>query len=324
MLIELEATRRRTLRVPTGGLARWRRGVPLVLAIGVAAWLVAPQVGDLPAGFAAVVDARPGWLLLAVIAAVLPHVASAIALQGAVPARLCYLRTTQVQVAAASATAVTPAGIAGMAINARYLERTGVARDQALAAVAVARASAFVVHLLTLAALSPWLIDRLGVTVPTVGRLVATAAGIAVLVATVAVACRAARIRAAQLLRRAERTVGQVAPDRGRLGLLLAGSFAISATRALTLYACMRALEGRAPLLAVAALFLAAEAAGAVATTPAGLGVLDAVTLTGLGAFGVVPASAIGAVVLFRLLTVWGPVVPGLLALRRLRRVRLL
>ena len=76
------------------------------------------------------------------------------------------------------------------------------------------------------------------------------------------------------------------------------------------------------PPTAVISLFLVADAAGALSGAPHGLGAFDLLVLTGLEAAGVAAPVALAALVLHRLLTVWLPIVPGLVALTALRPTR--
>lgn len=297
---------------------RWRV-VLLLGAVAVSAAMVVPRLDELPGGLAALVDAHRGWLLVAVALATLPFVGAAVALQGAVPERLPFVELTRVQVAGAFATAVAPAGLANLALNARYLICAGVARSQAAAAVLVARTATTVLHLVLLVALFPVVSDHLDVgpwprgTAPGVGIAGALLVG-AALVAPV-------RRSAARLLAPVGEACRAIAPTPTRLGLLVVGSMAVTLTRAVTMYACLLAMEVSLPVAVAVGLFLAAEAAGAVAATPAGLGVLDGVLLAGLVTSGVAGPAAVGAVLLFRLLTFWVPLAPGAVVLRGLRRV---
>lgn len=315
MTLDLAGTRSRRVR--------WLRSGLLVAGLSVAAWLLAPRIGELPAGLAAMLRADPGWLVAAVVFALLAYVAAAVALQGAVPTHLHPGRTAQLQLAAAFATLLAPAGLASLAVTERYLERAGVPRGQALGAVAVTRLATLVMHLAVLAVLAPTLMRQFAGGVVRGGSLAIAAGVVTVVVVAVVIVSSRRRASILRLRERAIRSFRELAPDRRRLGLLLGGSLGITAARALTLYACLRAVGAPYPLLAVVGLFLAAEAAGAAATTPAGLGVLDGVMLTGLVAFGTAPPRAIAAVLLFRLLTFWGPIVPGALALLDLRRRQL-
>jgi uncharacterized membrane protein YbhN (UPF0104 family) len=65
---------------------------------------------------------------------------------------------------------------------------------------------------------------------------------------------------------------------------------------------------------------LAGDAVGAVAPTPGGLGAVEAALSAGVVTAGMAGASAVSAVLLFRLATFWLPVPSGWLALRWLQR----
>ena len=80
------------------------------------------------------------------------------------------------------------------------------------------------------------------------------------------------------------------------------------------------ALGINAPILAILAVFLTGSAAAAVAPTPGGLGPLEAALAAGLGSLGAAIGPAVAAVLVFRLITYWFPVLPGAVALRVLRR----
>lgn len=300
----------------------WLRATLLLTGLVVAVRLLAPQAEEVPASLTAILDAHPGWLVVAVGLAFLPYLAAALALQGAVPQRLPYRHLTQIQVAGAFATVIAPAGLATLALTARYLDRAGVPRAQAVAAVATARIATTAGHLLLLILLAPIALDHVTLNAPPPHWLLpatATATGIA----TILRRSPTARARTATLNAWIGDPLRQVAPNGPRAGLLAGGSMAISATRAMTLYACLLTLGAQAPLLVVIALFLTAEAAGMLTTSPAGLGVMDGIAITGLATLGVATATAIAAILLFRLLTFWTPIIPGALTLWRLHHHRL-
>ena len=75
-----------------------------------------------------------------------------------------------------------------------------------------------------------------------------------------------------------------------------------------------------AVLLAVAVIYLAGGAVGNAAPTPGGLGAVEAAISTGLAAAGMPGASAVSAVLLFRLATFWIPVPLGWLAYAWMQR----
>jgi Lysylphosphatidylglycerol synthase TM region len=64
----------------------------------------------------------------------------------------------------------------------------------------------------------------------------------------------------------------------------------------------------------------ASGAVAAVAPTPGGVGPFEAAAVAAFGAVGVAASFAVTAVITFRLITYWLPVIPGGIALRALRR----
>ena len=308
---------------------RWTKALLVVAGLGMAGLLLAPRAAELPSGVAALVAANPRWVAAAAIAAAAAYAATALALHSVVGARLPVWRTLQVQLAGATAAIVAPAGLGGMALNVRYLERTGLPRADAVAAVGLHRLAGFVVHAATLAALAPYLLGQFGlvdpVDIPVAGMAmtfvlgVAVAAGLALSRGRVAVVGRVVD-RVASAAGTLRRGLGLVLGCRRRTAGLLGGSLLLSATRALTLAACLQALGASAPLLTIVAVYFGAEALGALGGTPGGLGLLDSALVAGLATIGVAAASAIAAVLIFRLLTFWIPSAPGALALHRLRR----
>ncbi len=184
-------------------------------------------------------------------------------------------------------------------------------RQQALAAVGVGRLAAAGVHVLTLLLLAPGLANRTGAddfpAVPPVAALVTLVLGLALLRRS----SRRVRLLSERLLAPFRLALRGVVADPRRVAGLLFGSFMVSAFRALTFAAALRAVGVTVPLIAVAAVFLAAEAIGALSSTPGGLGLLDGALLTGVVALGAIPAAGLGAVLLFRVLTLWVPMLPG-------------
>jgi uncharacterized protein (TIRG00374 family) len=73
-------------------------------------------------------------------------------------------------------------------------------------------------------------------------------------------------------------------------------------------------------LASVAVVFLAGNALGSAAPTPGGVGAVEATLTVGLIAVGLPKEVAAPAVLLFRLLTLWLPVLPGWLAFNHLTR----
>jgi undecaprenyl-diphosphatase len=105
-----------------------------------------------------------------------------------------------------------------------------------------------------------------------------------------------------------------------RAGLaLIVGSAGVTAGYALALVAAARAFGVGLPVTTITAIYLGGSAVASVAPTPGGLGALEASLVAGLTAAGAPSGPVIAAVLVYRLVTYWLPVLPGAVAYRALR-----
>jgi uncharacterized protein (TIRG00374 family) len=84
--------------------------------------------------------------------------------------------------------------------------------------------------------------------------------------------------------------------------------------------ASIRAFGGSLPWTAIIIVFLTGNALGSAAPTPGGLGAVEGALSLGLTLSGLPVETATSAVLLFRLLTFWLPVLPGWAAFAYLQR----
>jgi undecaprenyl-diphosphatase len=114
---------------------------------------------------------------------------------------------------------------------------------------------------------------------------------------------------------------GLVAVGRNPIALaaLFLGSVGITSCYALALTAACHAFGLHLTTSAIVVVFLGGSAIGAVAPTPGGLGALEAALVAGLAAAGAPAGPAVAAVLTYRLIGYWLPIVPGMFAYRHLR-----
>ncbi|MFJ9840901.1 lysylphosphatidylglycerol synthase domain-containing protein [Kitasatospora sp. NPDC101155] len=310
--VRLERLRPRTLLAVVGGV--------------VAGWLLIPQffaAEDNPV--AALADADPWWLVLALVAAGLSHVAAAMGFVGFVPERLDFRNAVLAQLAGAFVKLVSPGGVGGIALNTRLLQQANIPTAQALSSVGVGQLIGLVLHLLQLGAFV-YLVDARpgGSELEALPPVVAGLAVAAVLLAVVwsirpARQWLAARLRplTAEVLPR----LLDLLRNPGRLAVGVAGQLLVSLCLIACLYCCIRAV-GRVPSFAsVAVVFLVCNAAGNAAPTPGGAGAVELALAGGLQlTASMEKGGATVAVVLFRLLTLILPVLPGWAAMTWLQR----
>src|SRR5665213_3577364 len=108
--------------LPRGGFS-WRAAISSAALSALVAWVIAyhATLGRMFAQLATLPG--PSWwaIVIAVAAVAASYCCSALALSVAAGRRLPFGRTLLVQFAAAAANRVTPGGVGGMAVNARYL-----------------------------------------------------------------------------------------------------------------------------------------------------------------------------------------------------------
>jgi undecaprenyl-diphosphatase len=292
----------------------------LLVAAGFAVHLLLPQVGELQQTLSALETARWTWLAAALALSAASYLAAAVAQLGAVDPPLALGRTTLVQVASSFANRLTPASLGGIGLNVRYLERAGLDRSAAVAAVAVNTAAGALVHVLGLL-----------IAAALIGHTMVGAAHIpkgwpvliAVTAAMVAVGLLLwsplVRLRLVAPTLRAGRALAGVLRRPGKAAQLLGGSAGVTLAYALTLVCSLRAFDAHLPLDTTIAVYLAGAAVASISPTPGGLGAMEAALVAGLTAAGAPTGPAVAGVLAFRLLTFWLPVLPGWLSYRALR-----
>jgi putative heme transporter len=310
----------------------WRSAISVTAAIALIAWVIIyhatltralVQISALPG---------PSWpaIMFAVGAVVASYCCSAVALSAAAGKPLPFARTLLVQFAAAAANRVTPGGVGGMAVNARYL------RAQELSPGTVGAA-------LSLSAMAHIAIASIGVFVmgPTVTKLpivhsllAARVHGLPVIAPVIVVVLlsmsglvRAGRSRlrangrVLSAVRDGLRALSTAIRQPKRLALLLAATAAVKATNMLALLAATWAFDGDIADWRIAVVYLVGVPIAEAIPTPGGVGAVDAVLVVSLVRVGSSTAGAvIAAVIVFRLLTFWAPILPGIISASLLRR----
>jgi uncharacterized membrane protein YbhN (UPF0104 family) len=305
------------------------RSTMMLLPVAAVAVLVTSKWTVIGSSAGRLGSADAGWLAVACLAAFMTWVCSATAQQGAVVERLPPGLLLATQFAASAANHVLPAGVGGNAVNLRFLMRRGLTPTRALAALAVRACAAVagrITLLLTVLALFPDALQlhRLtgdGPRMP-VHPLLLGCAVVLVLAAGVLLTRRVCRLR-----ERVRDVCGSVVRDlrvlhgnRARVAALWGGSLAFPAMHTAVVVAVVRAVHAPVPVSGAVVAYLFASTAAGWLPTPAGLGSLDAALALALVTAGASAVAATSAVLGYRLVTTWLPLVPGVLVLALLVR----
>ncbi|KOG19677.1 lysylphosphatidylglycerol synthase transmembrane domain-containing protein [Streptomyces viridochromogenes] len=295
------------------------------IAGAIAAYFLLTQLTHIEFG-PLIANAQWGWVAAAVLFSAASYFAAAMALLGFVPERVPFRRTVAAQVAGSFVKIVAPAAVGGVALNTRFLQRAGVRPGLAVASVGASQLFGLGCHILMLLAfgyltgtektpsLSPSRTVIAGLLTVAVLVLVVTSVPFLRKFVVTRVRSLFAGVvpRMLDVLQRPQKLVTGIG------GMLL-----LTACFVMCLDASIRAFgsEGTSLSIAsVAVVFLAGNALGSAAPTPGGVGAVDVTLTVGLIAVGLPSEVAAPSVLLFRMLTLWLPVLPGWLAFNHLTR----
>src|SRR5580692_81198 len=310
-------------------LARLQRVRPRTLlaitALAGAFYFVLPQLADVGSSWHALRSADWIWLPVIIAASAVTYVASAAALIGAVPGPVPFWPTTLTQAASSFVNRVSPANVGGMALNARFLQKSGVSPGAGVAAVGVNALMGAVAHLILLIIFFTLAGHQLAhaFKLPPASKLLLILAVVAALAGIVLATRRGRRLAKTRLLpglRSAAASLRTVAASPVKLTLLAGGSALITLAYIGGLAASVQAFGGHAGITEIGAVYLGAAVIAAASPTPGGLGAIEAALVAGLTGIGVPPGPAVSAVLTYRLATYWLPVIPGWAAWRLLQR----
>jgi undecaprenyl-diphosphatase len=301
-------------------LARVRpRTLVGVVGGGFAIHLLLPQIGEVGRTVDAARGASWGWLAAGLVASAGTYLAAGTAQVGAVSRPLALGRSVLVQLASSFSNRLAPGNLGGLAVNLRYLERSGLAPPEAVAAVGLNSAAGLVTHVLALAVTLPFVGNVGKVKTPRGWEILVTLVVLSVL-AGVALWSPLGRRRLVEPVRVAVRTLATTLRMPLKALQLFGGSAGVTGCYLLAFAASLRAFGADASALNVAAVFLGGSAIASVAPTPGGLGAVEAALVAGLTAVGVDPGPAVTGVLAYRVLTFWLPILPAWLTFRALQQ----
>ncbi|MFG2682242.1 lysylphosphatidylglycerol synthase domain-containing protein [Streptomyces sp. NPDC048392] len=273
-----------------------------------------------------IANAQWGWVAAAVLFSAASYIAAAMSLLGFVPERVPFLRTVAAQVAGSFVKIVAPAAVGGVALNTRFLQRAGVRPGLAVASVGASQLFGLGCHILML--LSFGYLTGTEKT-PSLSPSRTVIAGLLTVAVLVLVVTSVPFLRKFVVTRVRSLFAGvvprmlDVLQRPQKLVTGIGGMLLLTACFVMCLDASIRAFGDESTsisLASVAVVFLAGNALGSAAPTPGGVGAVEATLTVGLIAVGLPKEVAAPAVLLYRLLTLWLPVLPGWLVFNHLTR----
>ena len=305
-------------QLKTEPITRFTRSqvIQLVL-LGALVYVAYPFISTVPTFFSQLRNANYWWALLGLVISALTYVGAAAALWASADETVSFWRLSVAQVANTFAATTTPAGVGGLALSTRYLQKGGgLSPMRATTAVALQQAVQVIMHLGLLILFSTVAGASMNLShfVPDATVLYLIAGVTLGIVGTFLFVPTLRRWLATDLrpkIKELARDLVEVAREPKRLGLIVLGCTGTTLGAALALWASVQAFGGGATFVTCTVVTMVGGTLASAAPTPGGVGAVEAALIGGLAAFGVPAAVGVPSVLLYRVLTCWIPVFVG-------------
>ena len=304
-------------QIKTETITRFTRSQIIQLVLfGALVYVAYPFISTAPTFFSQLRTANWWWALLGLAVSALTYVGAAAALWACADGTVSFWKLSIAQVANTFAATTTPAGVGGLALSTRFLQKGGLSAMRATAAVALQQTVQVIVHLTLLILFSAvaGASTNLSHFVPS-ATLLYLIAGVALgIIGTFLFVPRLRRWLATEVrpkLNEVTSDLVQLAREPKRLALIVLGCAGTTLGAALALWASVEAFGGGTTFVTVTVVTMVGGTLASAAPTPGGVGAVEAALIGGLAAFGVPAAVGVPSVLLYRMLTCWLPVFVG-------------
>ncbi|ORB74914.1 lysylphosphatidylglycerol synthase transmembrane domain-containing protein [Mycobacterium scrofulaceum] len=304
-------------QIKTQTITRFTRGQIIQLVLfGALVYVAYPFISTAPTFFYQLRTANWWFALLGLAVSALTYLGAAAALWACTDGTVNFWRLSFVQVANTFAATTTPAGVGGLALSTRYLQKSGLTAMRATAAVALQQAVQVIVHLLLLIFFSAVAGASMHLShfVPSATMLYLIGGVALGIVGTLLFVPKSRRWLATEVRPKLNEVTGdlvKLAREPRRLALILLGCAGTTLGAALALWASVEAFGGGTTFVTVTVVTMVGGTLASAAPTPGGVGAVEAALIGGLAAFGVPAAVGVPSVLLYRVLTCWLPVFVG-------------
>ncbi|MGA7050885.1 MAG: lysylphosphatidylglycerol synthase transmembrane domain-containing protein, partial [Mycobacterium sp.] len=304
-------------QIKTATITRLTRSQVIQLVLfGSLVYVAYPFISTVPTFFSELRTANWWWALLGLTISALTYIGAATALWACADGAVNFWKLSIAQLANTFAATTTPAGVGGLALSTRILQKGGLTATRATAAVAVQQSVQVIAHVVLLILFSTvaGASTNLSHFVPdaTVLYLIA---GVALGIVGAFLFVPTLRHWLSTGLRpKLEEITGdlvELVREPKRLALIVLGCTGTTLGAALALWASVEAFGGGATFVTCTVVTMVGGTLASAAPTPGGVGAVEAALIGGLAAFGLPAGVAVPSVLLYRVLTCWLPVFVG-------------
>lgn len=311
---------------PTADLQRFRPRTIFTIAVAFIAVFIV--VGSLNFNdiVSTVKSANLWWMLASALLGSLIWVGSAVPLIALSSEKLTFKDTFIAQVAASIITIVAPAGVGPAALNLRYLRKRRVPTAMAVTTVTLMQISQALVTIILLLLVMVIAGSSLSVSVP-YGTILGVVALVMVAVGVIVAVPKVRR----WIWLKIQPTWQQVYPrllwiigQPRRLAAVLGGNLLMNIGYVGSFWTALLAMGGSLNFSTVSITYLTANAAGSFIPSPGGIGTVETALTSGLTVAGISSSVAIATALLYRLVTFYGRIPLGWLAMKYMEKKNLI
>jgi len=222
-------------------------------------------------------EAQPGFLVAMVPLTLLLYVGSTFELLGACSVRLPFGATYRCQMAAAFMNRVTPSNVGGMAVNARYLQVSGVDAATATATVGLTSATEMIVNVVLVLLFFTWAgrgTSGISLSLPSATAVRVVVAVIAIAAVIFALAPRGRRLmkdKVLPFLRGVRTSLREVARSPLRMLAMFGGGLGRAVVDFAALVIALAAFGSTPSIAALGAAYIGASVLASASPTPGGV-----------------------------------------------------
>ncbi len=298
------------------------RTIGIIVVFTIAFYALLPQLATVGELGDQIRNANFWWVAPMLVCVVVTWAGATIGLMGSVPDRLPFTTMYAAQMSSSFLDTLAPAGLGGMALNTRLMQKRGVEPARAVAGVGLNGVAGFIMHIVLLGVFLFWTSitgsqaaeSNASIKPPDTRNILIGVGGVAALVLLAFVlpyTRKLVRTKGVPMVKDAGKGLAELARRPRKLAALFGGSTIVTLGLYSALLCSVQAFGGDLSPAQIGAAYMVAFSVAVFAPTPGGLGALELSLTAAFQQLGMSVDVAFASVALFRLITFFLPIIPG-------------
>jgi uncharacterized protein (TIRG00374 family) len=298
-------------------LFRMKKGSLLQLVfVAAAIGILLPQIREFSSSWSYISKADLKWLLVGVICMSMTIVFASIVYITLVPKLLPFRRTMLIQLATYFTNRLLPSGLGGIGFNAMYLvKQTGLSRTESAVYATANNLIGFVAFGICIF-ISTFIADSAIKTELPIKEILVVVSALILICSGLSLFIKRVQKRLIDFIGHLFGVFLEMSKNPRRMILAVIASMGITASYVAVLWAACKSVGIDLSILDIFIAFVAGNAALTLSPTPGGIGAVEAALTSVIISASVEPSTALAAVILYRLVSYWMPILPGYISFR--------